>query len=172
MAHATCSRRTDKLFIDGQAPGPDPSSAFMGIGIWTFLRQRQGELRPVSMRALDGFVSGSGRLPVEDDGFVRYAQVIVSLENRRAIEVVRVGFYQHRALKNGTLDREHFQKLMAIGSEAATGGILASRTLGVVDAGHRFAKRRLDHMQNWKPTKAEHAKLRELVNAKAGREIM
>jgi hypothetical protein len=38
----------------------------------------------------------------------------------------------------------------------------------------KFAKRRLEHerLSQWKPTKADIGKLRELVNRKAGREIM
>ena len=43
---------------------------------------------------------------------------------------------------------------------------------GVVGAEHKFAQRRLDHLSLWKPTRAEVVKLRDLVNRKAGREIM
>src|SRR3990170_6807563 len=145
----------------------------MGASIWTFLRPRPGELSPVAQRAVDDFLSKAGRLPVDADGFVRYAQVVVNLENRRATDVLHVGFFQYRALKNGRLDRRHFREVMAAAPEAAFGALqLTKPPPGVVGAEHRFAKRRLEHLSTWKPTRDELSKLRGLVNQKAGRGIM
>jgi hypothetical protein len=145
----------------------------MGVSVWTFMRPRAGELRPVSQRALDEFFTGAARLPADDEGFVRYAQVVVNLENRRAIEVLRVGFYQYRALKNGRVDRKHLGAIMAVAPEAAFGALrIDEPPPGVVAAEHRFAKRRLEHLGTWKPTQDDLAKLRELVNHKAGQTIM
>ncbi len=145
----------------------------MGVSVWTFMRPREGELHLVSQRAVDEFFSNAARLPADDEGFVRYAQVVVNLDNRRAVEVLRIGFYQHRVLKNGKLDRKHFKAVMATIGEAAFGGLrLDPPPPGVVAAEHRFAKRRLDHLSTWKPTQDDLAKLRDVVNHKAGREIM
>ena len=145
----------------------------MGVSVWTFMRPREGELHLVSQRAVDEFFSNAARLPADDEGFVRYAQVVVNLENRRAVEVLRIGFYQHRVLKNGKLDRKHFKAVMATVGEAAFGGLrIEGSQPGVIAAEHRFAKRRLDHLSTWKPSEGDLAKLRELVNHKADREIM
>ena len=109
----------------------------------------------------------------DEEGLVRHAQVIVNLENRRAVEVLRIGFFQYRALRNGRLDRGHFREIMAALPEAALGWLQLSKPPpGVVSAEHRFAKRRLDQLNTWKPTQDELSKLRSLVNHKAGREIM
>ncbi len=145
----------------------------MGASVWSFLRPRPGELCPVAQRAVEDFLSNAGRLAADADGFVRYAQVIVNLQNRRAVEVIRVGFFQYRALKDGMLDRRHFSEIMAAVPEAAFGWLRRSQPLsGVVGAEHRFAKRRLEHLSTWKPAPSELSKLRGLVNSKAGREIM
>ena len=145
----------------------------MGASVWSFLRPQPGELFPVAQRALEDFLSGAGRLPADADGFVRCAQVIVNLRNRRAVEVLRVGFSQYRALEDGRLDREHFREIMAAVPEAAFGWLQLSKPPpGVVAAQQKFAKRRLEHLSNWKPTQAELSKLRSLVNRKAGREIL
>lgn len=145
----------------------------MGVSAWFFLRPRLGELRPLSQRAAEAFIPDGGRLPADAEGFVRYAQVIVSLQDRRALEVLRVGFFQYRALPDGTLDREHFQEIMAAVPEAAFGWLQLSKPPpGVVGVEHKFAKRRLDHLSHWKPTRGELESLRELVNRRAGREIM
>lgn len=145
----------------------------MGISVWFFVRKRSGELGPLARRAVDAFIFNGGRLPADTEGFVRYAEVIVSLENRRAVEVLRVGFYQHRALDDGTLDRSHYDEIMRTVPEAAFGWLqLCEPPPGVVAAEHRFAKRRLEHLSQWKPTKVELRQLRDLVNRRAGRELL
>jgi hypothetical protein len=145
----------------------------MGVSVWTFLRSKPGEIFPVAQRAMDDFLANTAQLPADEEGFVRYAQVIVSLENRRAVEVLRIGFFQYRAIKNGRLDRRHFREIMAALPEASFGWLQLSKPPpGVVSAEHRFAKRRLDQLNTWKPTQDDLSKLRSLVNRKAGREIM
>ena len=145
----------------------------MGASVWTFLRRQPGELRPVAQRAVEQFISKAGCLPGDAEGFVRYVQVVVNLQNRRATEVLHVGFFQYRVLRNGRLDRKHFREIMAAVPEAAFGWLqLTKPPPGVVGAEHRFAKRRLEHLNTWKPTRDELSKLRVLVNHKAGREIM
>jgi hypothetical protein len=122
---------------------------------------------------MDDFLDNTGRLPADEEGFVRYAQVIVNLENRRAVEILRIGFFQYCALGNGKLNRRHFREIMAALPEAALGGLHFSKPPpGVVSAEHRFAKRRLDQLNTWKPTHGDLSNLRRLVNRKAGREIM
>jgi hypothetical protein len=145
----------------------------MGVSAWFFLRRRPGELCPLALSAVEAFMSKGGRLPTDTEGFVRYAQVVVSLQNRRAVEVLHLGFFQYRALKNGTLDRSHYDEILRTVPEAAFGWLQLSRPPpGVVPAEHRFAKRRLEHLSQWKPTQAELQLLGELVNRKAGRELL
>jgi hypothetical protein len=142
------------------------------MAIWYFLRTRPGELRPLPRAQVEAFFSDRGLLP-NDHRVVRYAEVVVQLENRKAVAVVQVGCFQCRALADGTIDRKHLQEVMALAGEAAFGRGFAFRsTPGVVDAGHRFAKRRLQHVGEWQLSDAEQAALRTLVNHKAGRTIM
>ncbi len=145
----------------------------MGVRTWFYLRPRHGELRPLPFGRVDDFFSRGGRLPVDEEGWVQYAEVMVLLEDRRPVEVVRLAYFQCRAHADGTLDRRHYMELMATASEAASGAIAFSKPPpGVVSAEHRFAKRRLEHLSRWKPTKAEVALLRELVNRRARRELL
>lgn len=122
---------------------------------------------------LDRFFFAGGRLP-NDDGVARYIEVLVRLENRKGVEVLRVTGHQCRVLSNSTIDRQRLEEVMRLAGEAAFGAILSASAPqpGVVDAGHRFAKRRLDHVSRWKPSQAELALLSILVNRKAGRRIM
>lgn len=111
----------------------------------------------------------TGRLPANADGYVRCAEIIVNLQNRHVVEVLRVGFIQFRATKDGGPDREHVREVMTAAIHTLQ---LSNSRSGVVEAGHRFAKRRLDHLTSWTPTQAEMSKLREVVNRKAGSVVM
>jgi hypothetical protein len=145
----------------------------MAATVWFFLRPRVDELCPVALAKVEDFFIRGGRFPTDEEGFVRYAEVSVLLEDRRAVEVLRVGYFQHRARADGTLDRDRHMEVMAAAGEASFGQMpFPELPPGVVDSGHKFAKRRREHLSQWKPTKTEGALLRELVNHKAGREIM
>lgn len=145
----------------------------MGLACWCFLRSRPGELEPLTRAAIDAFIFHEGRLPVGEDGLVRIFDLVVRLEDRRPVGVVQVGAHQYRALANGKLDREHmFEVQVAVAGVMSLPGLLDKPEPGVIEAGHHFAKRRLDHMSTWQPSDAERAMLRQLVNKKARRPIM
>ena len=145
----------------------------MGVSVWYFLRPRPGELQPIPRAAVEAFFFGKGRLPCDDKGLVRLVEVLVHLQDRKAVAATRIAFPQYRALPDGTVDREHHHEIMALTGEVAFGGLaLFESPPGVVKAEHRFAKRRLEHLSRWTPTAAERTALRDLVNCKAGHEVM
>ena len=149
------------------------SFAVMGMSVWYFVRPRPDELRAVSTREADRFLSDAGgRIVPDTDGLVRYTQVCVDFENRRAIALVRVDFLQARANKDGSIDRDHLREVMHVVPVVMSGVLPSDSPAGVVDAEPKFAKRRLDHLTRWTPTNDELAELRRLVNDKAGRDIM
>jgi hypothetical protein len=146
----------------------------MGIGVWYFVRSRPGELQSLPRAHVDRFFGGGGQLP-HDDGVACYIEVIVRLQDRQAVEVLRVTASQHGVLDDGTLDRQHLDEVMRLAGEATPGFVLSSvpkQPRRVVDAGHRFAQRRLDHVGKWQLSDAERAALRTLVNRKASRTIL
>jgi hypothetical protein len=144
----------------------------MALALWYFVRPAPGELRPIARAQVDRFFSGNGALP-NDEGLVRYIEVIVRLEDRAAVEVVQFGGSQYRVHADGTLDRQHLGEVMALAGEVVLGGVLPSEPVpSVVAAEHRFARRRLEHVSRWTPSDGELALLRALVNRKAGRTIM
>jgi hypothetical protein len=111
--------------------------------------------------------------PADAAGLVRYAEVVVSLKNRRAEKVLSVGFFQHRALEDGSLDRDHHDEVLRAVPEAAFGSLqLEKPPAGLVQAEQRFAQRRPEHLSQWKPTEAELRRLRDLVNRRAAHELL
>lgn len=149
------------------------SFSVMGISVWYFVRSQPGEFRALTSRAADQFFSDAGgRFPPDADGLVRYAQVCVDMENRRAVALRRVDFLQTRANEDGSIDRDYERKVMHDVVPVVMGGLLPSDSpAGVIDAEPKFAQRRLDHMTKWTPTKEDLESLRRLVNHKAGRDI-
>jgi hypothetical protein len=145
----------------------------MGVTAWYFQRTRLGELCALTNSAVDAFIFKRGRLPADAEGFVRYAEVVVSLKNRRAEKVLSVGFFQHRALEDGRIDRDHYDEILRTVPGAAFGSLqLEKPPTGLVHAEQRFAQRRLEHLSQWKPTEAELHLLRDLVNRRAAHELL
>jgi hypothetical protein len=85
---------------------------------------------------------------------VRVAEVIVGLENRRPVDIVRISYFYLHFDKKGFADYETFMRHGALAMEAATGSqwLFPDETTNVIPAGHRFAARRRDHEAVWKPT--------------------
>lgn len=81
----------------------------MGVTLWYFPRPHPGELRPVPRAAVEAFFSGDRRLLCDEQGLVRFVEVIVQLQDRMAVEVTRA-FPQYRALPDGTVDRDHITR--------------------------------------------------------------
>lgn len=145
----------------------------MAATVWFFLRSSSGELRYLPRSEMHAFVQQGGRIAPDEDGLVRYAQVVVNLEDRRVVELLSVAFIQRRAHPDGTIDREHFLGVARLMTDATFGDLHVGSTHGgVVRAEHRFAKRRLEHTSQWKPTDADFGALRSLVNRRARREVM
>lgn len=145
----------------------------MGTSVWFFLRTQPGEFRRLTLRTAEGFFRGDRQLSADPDGLVKYAQVVVNIAHRHAVEVLSVGFFQCRTLPDGTLDPEHWREITAATSEAAFGGLQLSKpTPGVVRAEHQFAKRRLAHLSQWAPTRDDLTALHGLVNRSAGRDLL
>ncbi len=83
----------------------------MGLGVWYFLRLAPGELRPVARATLDRFFLREATLP-NHEGMARYVDVVVGVEDRKAVEVVRYGGFQYRVDAHGTLDAQQLGEVM------------------------------------------------------------
>lgn len=141
----------------------------MSVTAWYFLRQGPGDVRPLSRKAFEAFSLGKVLLHGGEDGFVRYVEVLVQLENRRAVSLASVGFFKVRVLGDGRVDPEHRFEVMAAASGIVSGNIPPrAGTPDIVNAEHRFAARRLDRLSRWEPEEADSCALRKLVNRRAG----
>jgi len=103
---------------------------------------------------------------------VRYAQVIVNLENRRAVEVPAHRFLPVPRAQGTQAQPQTLREIIAALPGAAFGWLQLSSHRRVVSCGAQVREASLDQLNTWKPTQDDLSKLRSLVNRKAGREIM
>jgi hypothetical protein len=110
----------------------------MGLGVWYFLRLAPGELRPVAGAQRDRFFRREATQP-SHQGIARYVELIVQMEARKAVEVVRFGGFQYRVdAADAELDPQHLGEVMAVAGQVVLGGALPTDLVpGVVAAEHR-----------------------------------
>lgn len=138
------------------------------MALWFFQRMAPGEIRRVSNPAMQRFLVGEEALPQDGDGFVRCIGMSVELKQRKPSHVARMWFSKIRVDEQGRVDPHHRPRTLKLAQEAAA----ASGEPSVIVASHHFARRRLSHLGEWRPEQRDLDALKELVNGKAGREML
>ncbi len=84
---------------------------------------------------------------------VRAAEIIVKLENRKPIQVLRAIYYYLHFNEKGILDYDRFMLDGSIVANAGFPRIYAKKAQGnLINAQQEFAKRQRDHTVWWKPS--------------------
>jgi hypothetical protein len=84
---------------------------------------------------------------------VRTAEIVVQLENRRPLQVLRAIYYYLHFDEKGILDYDRFMKDGGIVANAGIPDIFAEKVQGnLINAQQEFAKRKRDHSVWWKPS--------------------
>ena len=146
--------------------------------LWFFQRTAPGEIRRMTNPFMQRFLTGESALQQDGDGFVRCIGMSVELHNRKPAQVARVWFSKIRVSEDGRVDPHHRHETaklaqakaqqMAAEDRAPDSSLVSS----VVAAGHRFAERRLSHLAEWRPEEKDLAALRQVVNTRAGKEML
>jgi hypothetical protein len=142
------------------------------VAFWYFVRAAPGDLRPIALREMEEFFRGRARLPTVN-GSVDYIRVKVATQQRTAMSVEEVSCERAPLLADGRLDESRW--LRAAGAErvlAAQPRVRRRSTGVVIDARDRFEARRQAALARWEPTRADASALRELVNCRAGWEML
>lgn len=139
--------------------------------LWFFQRTAPGEIRRVQNSSMQRFISGERSLQQDGDGFVRCIGMSVELRNRKPQTVSRVWFSKIRVRDDGRVDPHHRQEVIRLAQADSDPPAPAADTTVIV-AGHHFAKRRLSNLAEWRPEDKDLEALREVVNTRAGREML
>jgi len=84
---------------------------------------------------------------------VRAAEIVVKLENRKPIRVLRAIYYYLHFNEKGILDFDRFMKDGAIVANAGIPDIFGKKVQSnLINAQQKFAKRQRDHTVWWKPS--------------------
>ncbi len=138
--------------------------------LWFFQRTGPGEIRRISNPAMRRFLVGERALTQDGDGFVRCIGMSVEVQNKKPAQVARVWFSKIRVNEEGKVDPHHRHETAKLARPEDDG--MARAGSSVVVAGHRFARRRLSHLGEWRPEERDLTALRAVVNTKAGRQVL
>jgi hypothetical protein len=116
----------------------------MGVRLWCYQRRGPGDLQQLSPDKLMAFHGGHEELHADDDGFVRYVELLATLNRRRVGKVNVLGFFQAR-FGAALAHRERISR-----------GISAPA----------YEKSR------WQPLDSDQQELRAVVNRRAGRAVL
>jgi len=138
--------------------------------LWFFHRTAPGEIRRISNPSMQRFLVGERALPHDGDGFVRCIGMSVDVHNRKPAQIAQVWFSKIRVNAEGKVDPHHRHETAKLaGTES---GHPSHPESSVIAASHRFARRRLSHLAEWRPEERDLVALRSVVNGKAGKQML
>ena len=139
----------------------------MGTGCRLFLVDDNDSLRRLSMARLDRllhFAPGES-FPQHAGKRMRCAMVVVEVEGRQVLAIQSIQYSMMTFDGKGRIDKEEWERGMRLGMELVPPLTNGQHPKQVIDAQHRFAKRRYEHEFKWKPSrKVEEAIARAILS--------
>jgi hypothetical protein len=125
----------------------------MGLGVWILLINDDDSIRRLPLTKFERLMKrGSGeRLPEYAGKRVRYAEVVVDLEQRKPVEILRMECFLMTFDSKGRIDRAERDRESRLAMDGLPPYDVAQENGNVVDARHVFAKRRYDNRYRWTP---------------------
>ncbi|MBW1692297.1 MAG: hypothetical protein JRI71_14490 [Deltaproteobacteria bacterium] len=127
----------------------------MGIGLRIFLVNDDDSIQRLAVARYERLLKGDPResLPQYANKRVRYASVALDLVNRKPVEVL----YLHYGILwfdgKGRIDIEEQEKEWRLGVELMPSLLPENQARRLIDARHRFARKRYDDQYRWTPSK-------------------
>jgi len=125
----------------------------MGLSIRIFLVDDDDSLHRLALSRYERLLKGDPKesIPQYAGKRVRHAFVVVDLVNRRPVEIVHFEFSWLSFDSEGRLDRSDKEKEARLAMRAIPPLLGGDDSEQVIDASHRFAKKRYDSEYRWKP---------------------
>jgi hypothetical protein len=92
-------------------------------------------------------------LPLYAGKRVRFAMVFVEVARRQVLAIRHIDYFFLQFDDKGRISKKEWEKGMRLGIELLPPLINDQHPKQIVDARHRFAKRRYEHEFKWKPTR-------------------
>jgi hypothetical protein len=127
----------------------------MGMACRVFLVDDNDSLQRISMAKLDRLLhfDRAESLPQYSGRRVRCAMVFVEVAGKRVLGIRNIDYFLLTFDEKGRIDRKEWEKGMRLGMELLSFIPDGEHPKQVVNAQHRFAKRRYEHEFKWKPSR-------------------
>lgn len=126
----------------------------MGIGIRVLLVDDDDSIKRLPLTRYERLLRRNSKehLPQYAGKRVRFAEVAVELEKRKPVQIIRAVYGILQFDSEGRIDAAEYEKEMRLSAEMMP-PILADRpSPKIVDAKHKFAKKRFVDQFRWEPT--------------------
>ncbi len=126
----------------------------MGIAYRVFLVDDNDSLQKISMAKLDRLLhfDRSESLPQYSGKRIRCAMVFVEVAGRRVLGIRNIDYFLLTFDDMGQIAKKEWEEEMRLGMELLPSIPYGEHPKQLVNAQHRFAKRRYEHEFKWKPS--------------------
>jgi hypothetical protein len=127
----------------------------VGTGVRLFLIDDNDSLQRISMVRLDGllrFKPGES-LPAYAGKRVRCAMVFLDVHRRKVLGIRYTDYFLIPFDAKGRIDKKAWEKGIRLAMELMPSGLKEQYPKSIIDARHRFIKRRYEHEFKWKPNR-------------------
>jgi len=126
----------------------------MGVGLRIFLVDDDDSIQRLPITRFERLLrrDHQERVPQYAGKRVRYAEVAVELANRKPVAILRIEYFVLSFDSQGRIDLAEKRKGSRLAMEAHPRFPSERAFPQVIDAGHRFAKKRYERVYKWKPT--------------------
>ena len=137
----------------------------MGTTIWIFFVNDDDSLRRFPLTRYERLIERdpNERLPQYANKRVRYVEVALELEQRKPVGIMRVLYLILPFDSEGRVDAAEQENERRLGIEMMSPILMDRNSKQVVEARHRFARRRFDNEYRWKPTQGMESAVMETI---------
>ena len=127
----------------------------MGLGCRVFLIGDKDSLQRISMARLDRLLHFDRRESLQQYAGkrVRCAMVFLEVAGRQVRGIRNIDYFSLQFDDEGRIDKKEWEKGMRLGMELLPSILNEEHPKKVINAQHRFAKRRYEHEFKWKPSR-------------------
>ncbi len=143
----------------------------MGIACRVFILDDNDSLQRISMARLERLLDFNPKesLPQYSRKQVRCAMVFVEVARRLVLSIRKVDYFLLTFDSKGRIDKKECERGMRLGMELLPPIAHKEYSKKVIDAHHRFAKRRYEHEFKWKASrKVEEGIVRAILKVRSG----
>jgi hypothetical protein len=128
----------------------------MGISLRIFLINDDDSIERLSLRRYERLTRNDPdeRLPQYSGRRVRYAEIVVEFDQRKPVRILRIQYFIMSFDSEGRIDVAEQENESILAMDVLPSYNIDQQPSQVIDARHRFAKKRFDNKYRWRPTPA------------------